>query len=383
MDCEGTRFLLDKDGLLKDFKHEIEYCTFCPKMCRFACAVANTEKRETVTPTQKLAALYLLGKDVVSLEEIVDAVYKCCTCKACFTPCLHEIEVYKVLEAARAVIVDAGLAPKACEGNNRLVRQRNNPYGADLESELRGIVPEKYADRRAPVVFFPGCTAIVDRKENVVDTIRLLEAAGVDFGVPVSDAVCCGGPSFTLGYRDTFEYLAKRNVEIFRETSTVVSGCPMCVHSFAEEYPQYGLGLDAEVVHVAPFLLDLIEAGRLSVREPTGTRVVYHDPCHLGRHLGIYDAPRRLIELATGTEPGEFSYNRQDSVCCGGGGGLRLTSPGTARAMRSMRLDQIPETDWRHLATACPSCERVFSRASDEVAIVDVVNLVAQAVFGK
>ena len=362
------------------FRREIEYCSYCPKLCRFSCPVAQVVHSETVTPTGKMTLLRLVRDQVVPFDsETADVFYRCTGCLISRTYCEHRIEVMPALEAARAEAVARGVAPVRAMQALETWQKQGNPFGEDLSAIVRNHVPEKYLDGSAEVLLFPGCTALHYHPANLEAIVRVLEALRVDFRVLYQGRICCGNPIHTLGHRETFSAHSRELMARLAGWKTIVSPCPTCVYYLKEVYARMGLKPAGEVLHISEYVAARLN--QLSVREPVDKKIIYHDPCHLGRYLGVYDPPRLILEKATGQKPLEFYEHREAGTCCGGGGGVPLTHPQTARAIGRNKMQDFARSGAELLATACPMCQRMLDRSGREQGAVveDVIALLAQS----
>lgn len=382
--------------MLDKFKKEITYCTFCPKMCRFACPVAEALDSETLTPSGKLTLLYLLQDKALELnEEMVEMFYKCTTCMACRTYCKHEIEVPQVLESARALAVREGVTLERVDNLIQVMENSSNPYGEDLEDKLKKIVPEKFLNKDTEILYFPGCTTVNYYPEDITDTIKILERLKVKFSIYSGESLsaspacratgtgrqrrqagmCCGFLAKTLGYLDAFEMFREKNIKLLTKYKTIISGCPECVYALKREYK-----LKAEVLHITQFLEKFLTEPLFSHPQKLNYKVLYHDPCYLGRYLGVYEEPRSLLSRFCREKIIEFSWNKEGNACCGWGGGESFAFPEVAKSIAKKRLEEFKESKADILVTSCPSCRQMFERANNKIKVRDVVNLIAESI---
>lgn len=208
-------------------------------------------------------------------------------------------------------------------------------------------------------LYYPGCVTQYALPEVQARYETLLRRSGVDFIVLGGEVSCCGSPVKRAGYTADFDDLKRRNLEVFKRFSArkVITNCPGCYHTLKHDY-----GLDA--YHVTQVL-----ASRGRPRGAAlGRALTYHDPCHLGRWSGIFDQPRRLLEDA-GWEVAELPDNREHSLCCGAGGGLKSNFPEPANAIARQRLAQV-ETGV--LCTACPLCYAHFKENATGVEVLEI-----------
>jgi Fe-S oxidoreductase len=365
--------------VLEKFRHEINYCTFCPKLCRFSCPVTNAETRETVTPTTKLNFLYLLQNGhITPSKEVAEIFYHCAGCLTCRAYCKHRIDVPEIIEAARRYSVEHGIQPQSLEKHIRTFAASRNPYGDSLRDKLNALNLTDRINKPAKAVYFIGCTTMFHYPDVARATVSLLSRCGIDFAVYGGDSLCCGSPALFSGDHKSFLDTAKHNAELLNQYETVITGCPSCMAALKIKYKDNGIELKPEVVHTSELLLKHVESGRIAL-ERSFERVMYHDPCHLAKYFGIYEEPRELINrMFFPDNVIEFSWNKDKNYCCGGGGLLPITVPKVSRAITNERLTEFNEAKADILINACPTCRRTFSRADSKVKSADIVSLVLE-----
>ena len=373
----------DLKSTLKSFRREIEYCSYCPKLCRFACPVAQVEKSETVTPTGKMTLVRLLRDGVLPFDaETADVFYRCTGCLISRTYCEHRIEVMPPFEAARAEAVAAGVAPPRAMQALAVWQKQGNPFGEDLAAKVKQHLPERYLEGSAEVLLFPGCTTLHYHPQNLGAIARVLAALKVDFRVLYQGRICCGNPLLTLGHRQAFQAQRKELAARLDKAKVIISPCPTCVY-YLKHLDSFGARVTPpakpRIMHLTEFVAARL--ADLSVREPVPEKIMYHDPCHLGRYLGVYDQPRAILEKASGRKPLEFDEHREAGTCCGGGGGVPLIHPQTARAISLNKMQAFAQSGAERLATACPMCQRMLGRSGREsgAKVEDVIGVLARS----
>ncbi len=364
---------------LEPFTHEAATCSFCPKMCRFSCPVDRVEGSESTSPWGKVTLLRHVQQGQIPLDhEVLDSSYRCTGCLACKKACVHEQELPPMFEAVRAMGAAAGLAPEALKRKDELMSRFGNPVGPELGHCLVDRVPASRFGRQAPVLIFFGCTTLKKYPGIVDDTVRVLDAGEVDYAVAGPDQICSGLPSASHGYPQRFREVALRNIERFRRYPRVISDCPGAVSTFRRRYPELGLPASVQVEHLSILLLELLTSGRLQPRTQAVEKAFYHDPCHLGRYLGVYDQPRELLRRLLGEQPEELTFNRDLGLCSGGGGGLPLTAPTTAKGVARLPVEETRSRKGSLLVSPCPTARKMFSRADSELDVQDPVTLLAR-----
>jgi len=363
---------------LAAYDREIEYCSYCPKMCRFSCPVARITCSEASTPTGKMTILKLARDGAMDFsQEVAELMYQCSGCLVSRTYCEHRIEVIGAFEAARAIAVEKGLAAKRVLEFGQLWTRFGNPYGNNLSFKLKELSLGKNLEKK-PALIFAGCTMTHYFPDTIKDLFLVLDLLGFEYEIFTEDHICCGYPLFATGHWKIFEEHKKWLAEKISGYQTIISACPTCVYFLKTFYQKPGL-VDAEQIqHTTEFMEARLD--RINLKAGVAKKIVYHDPCHLGRYLGVYDAPRKILDKVTRNGFTEFAENREQAGCCGGGGGLPLAHPGIARGVSKSKLDEFKELGGEILATACPMCERMFARTGKErgVLVQDLTSLLAK-----
>jgi Fe-S oxidoreductase len=237
-------------------------------------------------------------------------------------------------------------------------------------------------------LYFVGCYLSYDprMKKVATATANILKKAGVNFGILGSKENCCGESIRKTGSEEVFRSLARENIKTFIDNGVkkIIVSSPHCYHTFKNEYPEFMVNF--EVVHISQYLIELIHAGRLELTREYARKVTYHDPCYLGRHNDIYDQPREVLENIPGLELIEMADSRQDSLCCGGGGGrIWMDTPKDER-FSDLRLKQANEIGAQVLVTSCPYCITNFEESrlnleyDDVLEIKDITEIIQEVI---
>ncbi|OGS51262.1 MAG: hypothetical protein A3K65_08580 [Euryarchaeota archaeon RBG_16_68_12] len=317
-----------------------------------------------------------------------DFLWLCTTCRACVARCPRGVDVIEVISAARRFVTGMGMEPGPLKTVRGHLSDVGNPWGGDRGERLRwaeGLKVRPFK-RGMDLLLFVGCTAAYDpRVREVARSIaRVLEASGVTFGVLGNDETCCGDPALRIGDKDLFEALARQNLETFRRRGVdrVVAVSPHSYNVLKKEYPK--LGAAPEVEHYTQLLARLVDEDRIPMRAGGGSVVTYHDPCYLGRHNGVYEEPRKVLESVPGVTLEEMGRTKANSLCCGGGGGrIFLETPANER-FSTIRVAEAERTGANVLCSACPYCvlnleDSAKTGAKGPLAVKDVAEVVAGA----
>jgi len=359
---------------LQRYVKELEYCTYCPKMCRHSCPVAGATGRETLTPQSKMELLNMLRRTAIPWEQdYVHPLYGCTGCRLCKQYCKHETDVATVLQVGRAEAERRRLAPPALHRLQEEFRARGERLMAKLHAEYS---PRLFAEE-AQVGYFPGCDAIDTSIGDIRDALSVFDSLDLNF-VRLMDGPypCAGYPLWAAGCVDAARFVAAEMVKSVRRFATLVVGCPACTWLLREKLPAEGFEHNTEVLHISEYLY--VHAERLDIRH-TRPHAFYHDPCYLGRYLGVYEPPRRLITRCV-EQLKEFFYTGEEAECCGGGGLVPHTFPEATRGQARRRLAEVELFGVDLVVTACPTCRRTLASAGSGVEVMDLVNLLAQAI---
>ncbi|MFN2520722.1 MAG: heterodisulfide reductase-related iron-sulfur binding cluster [Candidatus Limnocylindria bacterium] len=331
-------------------------------------------------------------------ESKPDELWACTTCAACVEACPVTIEhIDKIVDMRRHLAMMESAAPPEAQRAMQNIERAGNPWGepADARGDWAkdDAVPTFADNPDAEYLYFVGCAASYDRRNQRVAKAlaAILRAAGVSFAILGREETCNGDPARRIGNEYLWQLQAQQNIETFRAHGVrkIVASCPHCFNTIANEFPQ--LGGSFEVVHALPLVKRLIDEKRI-VLDGSGAapvRAAYHDPCYLGRHNGVYDDPRAVLDAMPGVQRMEVEpHHRERGFCCGAGGGRMWMEEKVGQRVNHRRVEQIlasggaagqPDT----VASGCPYClimldEGVGAKGvQDALKPVDVLELVA------
>jgi Fe-S oxidoreductase len=381
-------------------------CTECGR-CQDACPATATGKslnpRQVVhaIKTNLLANGPLLRKGGEPLVPLIDGegegsnteetIWGCTTCGACLEACPVLIEqMPKIVKMRRHLVQMEAKFPEELLNLFENMEQRSNPWGIAPTERTKwcSTMPVRQFERgETEYLFYVGCSGAFDSRQKhvTVALATILDAAGVSWGILGKEEKCCGDSLRRLGNEYVFDKMARENVRIFtdRGVKKVITQCPHCFSTLKNDYRQYGLEL--EVVHHAELLNELLAAGRLKLTRQVDElgRVLFHDSCYLGRHNDVYEAPREVIRTATGTAPAEMGRNRENSFCCGAGGGRMWMEEFEGTRINHNRVEEALRANADTVCVACPYCMTMFEdglkdRQAGQTRVRDIAEVVAE-----
>jgi Fe-S oxidoreductase len=321
-----------------------------------------------------------------------DAFWSCTTCGACEEECPVFIEyIDKIVELRRRRVLMESTFPNEIEQIYRNMEIYGDAWGSGSASRndwARGLnVRTIQNDPGIDVLYWVGCAAAYDdrSRQSATSFIRILQKAGINFGILGTEENCCGDYARRTGNEYLFQVLAKKNIGTLRKynINTIVATCPHGYNTLKNEYPQ--LEGNFKVIHSTEFVLGLIDEGKLSFSKALNKTVAYHDPCYLGRHNGIYEIPRRILDRIPGITIVESEKNKDRSFCCGAGGG-HFWMQSSGQRINDVRTDQLLEKSPEMLTTGCPYClimleDGIESKEMQgQVIVKDIVEIVSEVI---
>ncbi|AWT35631.1 iron-sulfur-binding protein [Deinococcus arenae] len=333
-----------------------------------------------------------------------ESVWACTTCGACMQVCpVQDEQMLDIIDIRRHQVMVAGEFPPQLQTAFRGMERASNPWGISRDKRMEwaeGLkVPTIDENPTPDVIYWVGCAASYDPGAQKVarSFVQLLDKAGVNYAVLGKKEACTGDSARRAGNEFLYQQLAAENVETLNTVAPklIVATCPHCMNAIGHEYKQ--LGGDYRTIHHTEYLETLVAAGKLPM-ERLAENVTYHDPCYLGRHNGVYDAPRSLITKMAG-EVLDLERSRENSFCCGAGGaqfwkeeeeGSERVSDNRFRELQA-RLDSAKaasdefEQTGKVVAVGCPFCKAMMNstpekQKRDDIIVKDVAELMLESV---
>ena len=309
------------------------------------------------------------GENYVESVITEDVIWSCTTCNACQLACPLFIRQFpKLIDYRRSLVLNEGRISSQGALCLKNIEKAGDPWGLGQSARAdwyKDLDVKHISDNPEPEwLFWVGCAGALDQRNIKVSqaTVKLMNAAGVNFAILGSDESCTGDSARRLGGEDVFQMAAMGNIEMLNELKIkkIFTNCPHCFNTLKNEYPDFGGNY--EVVHTHQLLDSLITSGKLKLdiekikREKFANdgRITYHDPCYLGRHNSVYDPARNLIDLVGARI--EMKRHGKNALCCGAGGGNMWLEEHIGKRVNIERTEEALETGAKTISVACPFC---------------------------
>lgn len=391
----------------------LQYANVCPSIAKFEFHAYSGGGRMNIGTA-------MLNAGLKYTDRLVDIIYNCQMCGACGVSCNYamDMQVQEPINEMRIKCVGDGhtnpalqkvIAGLRKQGSMVQVRGKRGAWASGMK--LKDATKEK-----VDVVYHVGCLTSYDPGMHKLAraTAKILQKAGVDFGIAGDGETCCGGRAYQMGYENDFLKQAKKNMAMVRKAGakTVVTSCADGYQAFKVLYDKYKLKGDLEVLHISEYIDRLIKQGKLKPKKRNALSVTYHDPCRLGRlgepwfhwegkkipgdrfvfdppkqyrrgSNGVYEPPRDVLKSLPGVKLTEMTRIKEYAWCCGAGGGVNESNPEFALWTAGERIEEAVSTGAEAIVTACPWCEKTFNQAIAETGsslkVYDIVELVESA----
>lgn len=386
---------------LKEWLYGCTHCGTCKEVLNiFAPACPSGEKYclESYYPSGKMLIARGVSNGILDLsdEEILDRIYACTGCLSCEQQCqvYHHQHIFEVVQALRAEAVTQGSLNPAYMFMIDGLKKDDNVFGkpkAERGDWAKEIDIKDASQEKPDILYHTGCILSFDPElwEIPQSAVSLLKATGEDVGIMGMEESCCGGRAYEIGYVGEFTKYAEHCIETFNYSgaSMVITSCSDGYSTFRNLYPKAGIEMKFDVLHMTEYLDRMVKEGKLKFTKEVPLKVTYHDPCHLGRHLGdnaVYDAPRDVLKSIPGIELLEMERNRENAWCCGAGAGVSQANPELALWTANDRLKEAKATGASALVTSCPWCVRNFrdaaSESGEDIEIYDIAEIAYRAI---
>jgi len=348
-------------------------CGLCTNLCPWRLVPGETSEKFNIRHMQRLGQMGMEG------FEDEKALFACSTCSMCQSNCPRGVKIVDNVRAMRSSIVGAGMAPANLRPILGSAHANGNPWSGPRDKRTawqEGLDILQFGENTENFLYVCCHSCYDPRSTKVAGSIAaLLKKAGVSFGVIGAEESCCGESVRKLGDEELFRKLAQSNIDLFngKGVKKIITTSPHCLWTFKNEYPE--LGGEWEVIHYTELLQQLQADGKLSFGKGLAKKVAFHDPCYLGRHSSIYDAPRTLLTSVPGVEALELGRAREMSLCCAGGGGRIWAEAPMGERFGELRITDAVDKGAQVLATACPYCLNMLTDACNSLGKQDALEI--------
>lgn len=342
------------------------------------------------TQVKKAETTNLVG-EVITEEEL----WACTTCRNCEDQCpVANEHVEMIIDMRRHLVLTEGRMPSEAVRYFQNVERQSNPWGISRTERILWregrediVVPTVKEVDEFEYLFFVGSMGSYDQRTQKVaqSFAKIMNAAGIPFAILGNEEHNSGDTARRMGNEFLFQQLCEKNIANFKKygVKKIVTICPHTYNTFKHEYPEFGL--EAEVYHHTELIWTWMEEGRIKPSQRVNEAVAYHDSCYLGRYNGMYEIPRKILQSISGVKLLEMERNRQDSMCCGAGGGMMWMEETQGTRVNLARTEQALRMSPTAIGSSCPYCLTMMSdgvkakEAEERVATLDISELVERA----
>ena len=389
------------DRGLKELERQFSLCIKC-KQCTYGswpknlpvCPINDKYKFFTYSAggILYLARAMLLGLiEPADYDEVLKIVSRCTSCGYCGEICKlvkagppHE-NVTELIKLLKINLVKNGVyqSEKHKQVIDR-IKERKRLFFSSSKGKKLGMLKREVPNKGKTLVFL-GCISSYKQEEIVGSVIEILNKAEIAYQI-MDDEWCCGAPLLDLGDINGISEFAEYHLETIRKMGIdeVLFLCPHCQDMFKNVYPQVtGRELDFELISITKYLRGIIDSNQLKPSKALSYKVSYHDPCYLGRYAGDFDSPRAILDKIPMLDFVEMERNREESYCCGAGGGAWVLDSDNAVAIGQERINEFEKTGMDLLVTACPLCKDQFCglnmSGNKKIVVKDVVEVLKES----
>ncbi len=374
----------------ENVENEIVACIQCG-FCRAGCPTFGETTLESLNAKGRVTLAYnMLVNAIEPSEDLAKRLYQCMMCLNCRSVCPAQVKVSDIVRAARERLVEKGFLPDVFKPALASMIDAANPLLAPPQKRADSypVDYKKAVPGETETLVHMGCVTSFQDVKIIPAVIQILEKAGVNYGALGDEESCCGYLAYLVGDMPTF----RKAMNMYGDRTAkykptqLVTTCAGCLKTFRDIYPHYGGGDGYTVLHLVELLEKLTQEGKLAFKQDAKPlKVAYHDPCDMGRHMGVYEPPRNVIKALPGVELLEFPLNRDKAKCCGGGGGMKGFDNEMAGEIGYKRLLSAIDLGADAIVSACPSCKGSFNQAAArarkekkaKIKVMDITELVA------
>lgn len=363
------------------------YCKFTKDYSDLNCPAYKKYRLETYSSGGKMWLIYaLMNNELEWSQNAAKILYSCSTCGNCVENCrfdkFNEFWV-DIIEAARVEAVKAGYCLEAQKKLSERTKDESylNPY-AEPHSDNTELKKQYNLPDEAEWVYFIGCTSNYRQKTLRDATLRFLKKAKINF--TLVDERCCTSPLIRTGQTEICKDFMEYNINEFlkAQATKIITSCAGCYKTLMKDFEKQGVDHQFEIYHTCELIKELLEKNKIHFKSEFEKTITYHDPCHIGRHSGMYDTPREAYKSIPGIKIVEMRRNKENSWCCGAGGGVKIGFPDWAIEVSKERLEEAQETGASIITSICPFCKTNLSDANNTykmgLEVIDLVEILDQ-----
>ena len=364
---------------LVPYYEEMLRCTRCG-YCLAACPTYEILRQEAATARGRIQLLRGIAEGSIPVSSSAAyALWRCVDCGACSAHCPGGVRIEEILTGAKQRLAATQAMPDPLRELAVGLNNHHNVFDVEerCHSWLENMEDVSVSDH-APTAYFVGCAGNCDPMVQSAPRsfARILSTLDEPFVLLGGEEWCCGYPLLAAGL--PADDLIEHNVTVLesRDVRRIIISCPQGYYTWKTSYPS---GV-VDVLHSSDFLAEAVASGRFRWQDPVGQPLVvtYHDPCYLGRKIGVFDSPREILRSIPGIELREMGNNRESAMCCGGN--AMLLDKSLTAAIAGRRVDEAKATGAKEIVTSCPQCQRILARAAEymgvDVRIWDISELV-------
>jgi len=349
-----------RDRLMRKSSNTLGLCFQCGS-CTATCPLSVTSSAY-IRKIIKYAQYGVIPED----EKIIEILWRCTTCGMCVSSCPRGVDIPSIIRGFREILSERRIQDHRITETLWRLYEAGNPWGygsgeiKKFRLSMKDLFEEK-TSQKPDYIIYSCCSTVIDpvSQKMARSIATLLKRLG--FNIKILDPMCCGDVIYEAGEIAFLEEYAQKIFDIInRLDSTLITVSPHTHYMLKRVYPELGVKTNVEIIHYTQILKELIDKNKIKLRSSDRETVVtYHDPCYLARYLNIVEEPRSVIENIPGVKFVEMEHSRENTLCCGAGGG-RIFSEETGVRLARYRLKEADDTGANMMTTACQFCVRMF-----------------------
>lgn len=370
-------------------KCQQQQCRTCSGYCTVASSFNGIETWSA--KGRILIARGLLKGELPISEKIVDIFYSCTKCGLCFSQCFQNLDFHEAILGLRRYIAEKNMVPQPFHTAAKNIFEYGDPGAIPIERRLSRLknISKLSLPEKADTLYWVGCTVASRTPKTAKAFFNILNRANVNFTMLGKKEGCCGYVLVSSGLWEEAKKVASEVIERVEKTKAkiLITTCAGCYYTFTRLFPEVlNLYMPCEILHASQYIEKLLENEKIKLK-PLNMNSTYHDPCSLGRHSKVYDAPRNVLKAIPNFNLIEMPHNKNYARCCGGGGGLWTFNYRLSMESAYTRLkEDLIHSNINTLTTACPLCQTNFRFASrmnsipkNSIKIYDITEMIELA----